>query len=83
MRGRRDGPNLQPTKTVRSDAMTAARIRKKVSEFWSEENGAVAIEYALLAVLIAGTIATAVSTFGSELKRVYDEVAQLIVAALT
>lgn len=45
-----------------------------MSKFWNEEDGASAIEYGLLAALIAVVIATSVGTVGTTLKGVFDSV---------
>jgi pilus assembly protein Flp/PilA len=46
-----------------------------VKEFLHNDSGATAIEYGLIASLIALTIITAVSTIGNKLKTTFSEVA--------
>jgi pilus assembly protein Flp/PilA len=48
---------------------------RRVREFLRNESGATAIEYGLIASLIALTIITAVSTIGNKLKTTFSEVA--------
>ena len=40
--------------------------------FWADEEGATAIEYGLMAALIAAVIVTAVTTIGTNLKGVFE-----------
>jgi pilus assembly protein Flp/PilA len=47
---------------------------RRVREFLSNESGATAIEYGLIASLIALTIITAVSTVGNKLSTTFSEV---------
>jgi pilus assembly protein Flp/PilA len=47
---------------------------RRVREFLNNESGATAIEYGLIASLIALTIITAVSTIGNNLKKTFTEV---------
>jgi len=42
-------------------------MRRVVNQFWSDENGMAAVEYALLLAFVAGTIAIAMSSLGSAL----------------
>lgn len=44
------------------------------SQFWNEEDGASAIEYGLLAALIAVFIATNIGLVGTELNNVFGSV---------
>jgi pilus assembly protein Flp/PilA len=46
----------------------------KTKAFFADESGAVAIEYGLLAALIAIVIAVAVQGLGTELKSVFENV---------
>jgi pilus assembly protein Flp/PilA len=46
----------------------------RVSHFICDESGATAIEYALIASLIAVAIITAVSTLGTKVSTVFTEV---------
>ena len=78
---KRSGPNLQSTETGRSDVMKAAQIGKRLSAFWSDQDGVTAIEYALLAALIFGAIVISVGLLGDSLKTLYDDVAQKVADA--
>jgi pilus assembly protein Flp/PilA len=49
-------------------------IKTLLSKFWNEEDGASAIEYGLLAALIAVVIAASVGSVGDELKLVFGKV---------
>ena len=43
----------------------------KRSRFWNEEDGATAVEYALIASLIAGVIGLAVSVLGGQVLNMF------------
>jgi pilus assembly protein Flp/PilA len=43
-----------------------------IKNFWNDEEGATAIEYGLIAGLIAVAIIVAVSDIGGELKRIFE-----------
>ena len=49
-------------------------MKNLVSRFLKDESGATAIEYGLIAALIAVVIITAVTTLGGNLEDVFDEV---------
>ena len=49
-------------------------IKTLLSKFWNEEDGASAIEYGLLAALIAVVIAASVGSVGTELNNVFESV---------
>ncbi len=49
-------------------------IKTLLSKFWNEEDGASAIEYGLLAALIAVVIAGSVGLVGTELNTVFGKV---------
>ena len=49
-----------------------------VNRFWKEENGATAIEYGLIAALIAVAIITAVGTLGDNLEATFVDVGDKI-----
>ncbi len=49
-------------------------IKTLLSKFWNEEDGASAIEYGLLAALIAVVIAGSVGSVGTELNTVFGKV---------
>ena len=50
-------------------------MSKFVSQFLKDESGATAIEYGLIAALIAVVIITAVTTIGTNLKGTFNNVA--------
>ena len=50
-------------------------MSKFVSQFLKDESGATAIEYGLIAALIAVVIITAVTTVGTNLKGTFNNVA--------
>lgn len=45
-----------------------------IQRFWNDEEGATAIEYGLIAGLIAVAIIGAVSTLGTDLKDVFSDI---------
>jgi len=51
------------------------RLQQLASSFCADESGVTAIEYALIAVLIAVVIAAAVSVVGSSLNTLFTRVA--------
>jgi pilus assembly protein Flp/PilA len=50
-------------------------VRTLISRFWSTEDGATAIEYALIASFIALAIITATSTIGTKVGSTFQKVA--------
>ena len=50
-------------------------MRKTIAKFFSNDSGATAIEYGLIAALIAVVIITAVTTVGSNLSTTFNTVA--------
>lgn len=46
----------------------------KIREFLLDERGATAVEYGLMAALIAGVIITAVTTVGTDLNSVFTKI---------
>ena len=46
-------------------------LAKKIQEFFSDEQGATAVEYGLMAALIAAVIAITVTTVGTNLKAIF------------
>ena len=46
--------------------------------FWADEEGATAIEYGLLASLIAGVIVVAVTTLGTTLQTIFTNIKDAI-----
>ena len=47
---------------------------ESIKQFWHDEEGATAVEYALMASLIAMAIITIVSTLGGTLKNIFTNV---------
>ena len=47
-----------------------------IQRFWNDEEGATAIEYGLIAGLIAVAILTAVSTLGGNLTGIFNEIGE-------
>ncbi len=45
-----------------------------IKNFWNDEEGATAIEYGLIAGLIAVAIITAVTALGTDLGRLFDDI---------
>ncbi|RMH36882.1 MAG: Flp family type IVb pilin [Nitrospirae bacterium] len=52
-----------------------------MKSFWQEEEGATALEYGLLAALIAGVIITAVTTLGQVVSNTFNTIANSMSAA--
>ncbi len=52
-----------------------AHVPKTIHSFWRDESGATAIEYGLIAALIAIVIISAVSSVGSNLKGTFNHIA--------
>lgn len=52
-----------------------SKIFNFLHQFWADEEGATAIEYGLLAALIAVVIIVAVALIGNRLDQVFDKVA--------
>jgi len=50
-------------------------MTKFISQFMSDESGATAIEYGLIAALIAVVIISAVTALGTQIKTKFNEVA--------
>jgi len=53
-------------------------MSKFVSRFLKDESGATAIEYGLIAALIAVVLVTALGTLGTNLSGTFDKVAQKV-----
>ena len=49
-------------------------MTKLIQRFWNDEEGATAIEYGLIAGLIAVAILTAVTTLGTNLTGIFNEI---------
>lgn len=53
-------------------------MKSVLKTFWSDEEGATAIEYALIAALIALAIATAVSAVGTNLNALFTRISNCV-----
>lgn len=53
-------------------------ITTAVKAFVNDENGVTAIEYGLMAALIAGAIATVVTTLGTDIKNMFTSISNRI-----
>ncbi len=51
-----------------------AQLAARISNFWRSEAGATALEYALMASFIAGTVAAAVFVFGASVMGLFGRV---------
>jgi pilus assembly protein Flp/PilA len=58
------------------------QIIQSIRRFYEDEEGVTAIEYGLIAALIAVTIITAVTTVGDELVNVFTAIQGALAAAL-
>jgi pilus assembly protein Flp/PilA len=58
-------------------------MRTELTRFWNEEDGATAIEYGLIAGLIAVVIIGTVTTIGSDLGALFTKISQKLSAANT
>ncbi|NMF89425.1 Flp family type IVb pilin [Aromatoleum petrolei] len=58
-------------------------MRALLNEFWAEQDGVTAIEYALLAALIFGAIAISVGFVGDSIKVLYDEISLKVADAVS
>ena len=54
-----------------------------IKKFWQEEEGVTAIEYGLIAALIAVVIITAVTAVGGNLTAVFNRIASSLSTALS
>ena len=50
------------------------KLQLAVKRFWADEEGVTAIEYGLIAALIAVVIVAAVATIGTELDITFDKI---------
>ena len=57
-------------------------VRFSLKRFWSDQSGATAIEYGLIASLIFLVIVTAVTTFGNKTTGIMEEVSTAIENAI-
>lgn len=57
-------------------------IANKVQKFFADEQGATAVEYGLLAALIAVAIIVTVGTLGTNLNAVFKQIADKLVPAV-
>ena len=57
------------------------QVIKKMQNFLNDESGATAVEYGLLAALIAGVIIAAVTTVGTDLSALFTKISGKLSAA--
>ena len=57
------------------------QVIKKMQNFFNDESGATAVEYGLLAALIAGVIIAAVTTVGTDLSALFTKISGKLSAA--
>ena len=62
-----------------SNLLGAKNMKNLIVSFGNDESGATAIEYGLLAALIAVVIITAVSTLGTNLSKMFSNIASNVV----
>jgi pilus assembly protein Flp/PilA len=53
-------------------------MRRRIADFWADESGATAIEYGLIAALIAVVVITAVTRIGTNLKGTFNNVGNAV-----
>ena len=53
-------------------------MRRLITDFWNDESGATAIEYGLIAALIAVVVISAVTTVGTNLKGKFNNIANAV-----
>lgn len=53
-------------------------MKSAILKFWRDEEGATAIEYGLIAALIAVVAITAMTDIGKELKQVFENVKEAL-----
>lgn len=58
-------------------------MRQYARNLFNDENGATALEYGLLAALIAGVIVTATTALGAGVNSIFDSIANTINAAMS
>ncbi len=56
-------------------------LAKKVQHFFADEQGATAVEYGLMAALIAVVIIAAVTSIGTNLKDVFEKIRDAVKVA--
>lgn len=55
-----------------------ANMKSAILKFWRDEEGATAIEYGLIAALIAVVAMVGMSAVGDGLKEIFDDIADII-----
>ena len=58
-------------------------MRSSLHQFWSDDSGATAIEYGLIAALVSVAGITALTTMGTELSTMFTTVATALTNATT
>lgn len=56
-------------------------MKDQLVKFWKDEEGATAIEYALIAGLIAVTIIAALSVMGDEIRGLFEKIGEALKVA--
>lgn len=54
-----------------------------IISLWKEEKGATALEYGLIAALIAGVIATAIGSLGTQVSGIFESISNAITTAMS
>jgi pilus assembly protein Flp/PilA len=75
---RRRTPNLRRLPVTMADRQRGHAVRQFCQRFLRDESGATAIEYGLIASLIAVVLITAVTTVGSNLKSAFNNVGNAV-----
>jgi pilus assembly protein Flp/PilA len=68
----RQAPNAVQPQLARSNIMNALK------KFWQQEDGVTALEYGMIAALIAGVLVAAVTLLGTNIKAVFNGIAGVI-----
>lgn len=71
-------PAMRKAVQTREETMKLTTLKNRVMAFVREEDGATAIEYALIAALIAIAIVTALSSAGASITKLFEDVAKTI-----
>lgn len=58
-------------------------MKEQLIQFWNDEEGATAIEYGLIAGLIAVVIIAAVTAIGGSLEDIFNEIKEKLAGAAT
>ncbi len=55
-------------------------MKTQLQQFWNDEDGATAIEYGLIAGLIAVAIIAALTALGADLRKMFEKVSESVQA---